>query len=93
MKTNLTYDIYVHCTVQSFQLAPDHRSFFSTVGWRGIGTGSSKCLHTSSTRHTAFRNRPIGVVAVHSWKTYFSWLINVLLALYSIISSRVSVFR
>ena len=38
----------------------------STVRWRGICAGSCKCLHSSSTRHTALWLRPICVPPVNS---------------------------
>ena len=40
----------------------------STVRWRGIGAGSYKFLCSSSTRHTALRNRPISVATINSWE-------------------------
>ena len=38
----------------------------STVRFWGIGAGSCKCLHSSSTRHAALRLRPISVSTVDS---------------------------
>ena len=40
----------------------------SAIRWRGIGTGSCKCLNSSSTRHTALRLRPISVSSVNSFE-------------------------
>ena len=37
----------------------------STIRRRRIGTGSCKCHYSSSTRHTALRLLPFGVLAVN----------------------------
>ena len=42
---------------------------FSTVDWWRIGAASCQYFYTSSTRHTAFRNRPVGVTTIHRRKT------------------------
>ena len=47
---------------------PQAAAVLSTLGWRGIGAGSCKCLCSSSTRHTALRwLRPISVATVNCY--------------------------
>ena len=61
-----TYIIFVRYTELSF-CWPKQSAVLSTVRCRGIGAGSCKCLHSSSTLHTALRLRPISVSPVHSF--------------------------
>ena len=57
-----TYIIFVRYTELSF-CWPKQSAVLSTVRCRGIGAGSCKCLHSSST----LRLRPISVSPVHSF--------------------------